>query len=141
MTTIRLLPLTALLTVGTLFGGGTPVLAEISVSAVLDAIKEEHCIGEYWAPRPSRPSEVWPVTVRIDGDVAFAWVERLEKPKTQWATFYAVAFKGGKAIITSRMGYNTDIMRKISTTGKARTRCLATTGRSTSSVSTCIRPN
>jgi hypothetical protein len=111
MTTIRLLPLTALLTVGTLFGGATSALAEISVGEVLDAIREEHCISEYWVPRPLRPSEVWPVTVRIDGDVAYAWVERLETPRTRWTTFYAMAFKGGKTIITSRMGYNTEIMQ------------------------------
>ena len=111
MTTTRFSPLTAVLVVGILFGGATPAFAEISVRAVLDAIKEEHCIGEYWVPRPSRPSDVWPVTVRIDGEVAYAWVERLEKPKTRWATFYAIAFKGGRAIVTSTMGYNTEIMR------------------------------
>ena len=110
MTTIRLLRMTAL-AVGVLFGGATSVFAEIDVPAVLDAIVEEHCIGEYWAPRPSHPSEVWPVTVRIDGDVAYAWVERLETPRTRWATFYAIAFKGGKAIVTSTMGYNTEIMQ------------------------------
>ncbi len=54
---------------------------------------------------------MWPVTVRIDGDVAYAWVERLEKPKTRWATFYSIAFKGGKATVTSTMGYNTEIMQ------------------------------
>lgn len=111
MITIRLLPLTAFVVVGVLFGGAKPAFAEVNVRAVLDAIKEEHCIGEYWVPSPPRPPEPWPVTVRIDGDVAYAWVERLGKPKTRWATFYAFASKGGKITVTSRLGYNTEVMQ------------------------------
>ena len=111
MTRSDLQKLIGLLGAGVLFGASTPALAGIEVPAVLDAIKEEHCIGEYWVPSPPGPPEVWPVAVRIDGDVAYAWVERLEKPKTRWATFYAFASKSGKTTVTSTLGYNVDLMQ------------------------------
>jgi len=111
MTKTRVLTLTALLAVGLLLSAAKPASAEIDVQAALDAIEDEHCIGEYWVPSPPRPSEVWPVTVRIDGDVAYAWIERLEKPKTRWVTFYTIAHKGEKAVMTTRFGYNADLMQ------------------------------
>jgi hypothetical protein len=104
--------LIALLGAAVLCGGPTPASAQIDVDAVLYAIKAEYCLSDYWVPNPSRAAETWPVSVRIDGNLGYAWVEQLRKPRTHWATFYEIALEGGKPTVTSRMGYNIEVMQE-----------------------------
>lgn len=88
----------------------TPALAEVQVTAAIEAIQEYRCGAEYWADtRPSPPSDLR-VAIRSEGQIARAVVEGLDGP--DWMTFYTIMSTGTKASVTSSWAYAKALMKE-----------------------------
>jgi hypothetical protein len=101
----------ALSVVGLILGEVKPALAEIHLTAAIDAIREYRCGAEYWTnPRPSPRPSALQVAIRSEGEIAYALVEGLDG--RDLVTFYTITSKGTKAIVTSSWGYDKTLAKE-----------------------------
>ena len=85
--------------VSVVMGAAQPALAEVDLTAAIDAIREYRCGAEYWTdPIPSPPA-VLRVAMRSEGQIARVVVEGLDGPN--WIMFYTITSKGTKAVVDS----------------------------------------
>jgi hypothetical protein len=96
--------------VSVVMGAAQPALAEVDLTAAIDAIREYRCGAEHWTdPIPSPPA-VLRVAMRSEGQIARVVVEGLDGPN--WIMFYTITSKGTKAVVDSSWGYAKTLMKE-----------------------------
>lgn len=95
--------------------GASAAMAAVTTENAAQAIEQRICFEAFWWDRNTfQLGKTVPITLRKDGDIAYAWSTDLSKVPgvTQWANFFTVFSEGGRTVVGSSFGYNLDAMQR-----------------------------
>src|ERR1017187_7350629 len=92
-----------------------PVAAdEVSTTAAITAVQQRICYEAFWWDRDNFDfGTTLTMTLRNDGDMAYAWVDNLAHVRgaSEWASFFTIFTKDNMTAVAASYGYNLDVMR------------------------------
>jgi hypothetical protein len=89
-----------------------PALGSVDTAAVITAIQRDICFSTYWGGKIPK-QEIRPVALRIDGDIAYVWIENLrwhfDVPRG--VSFFQVMNHKGRTAVSYSQAHNLDYFK------------------------------
>ncbi len=87
-------------------------LGNVDIAAVITALQRDLCFSTYWGGKIPK-QEIRPVALRIDGDVAYVWIEglRWHFDVPRGVSFFEVVNHKGRTAVSQSQAHNLDYFK------------------------------